>query len=184
MVAKASITARCGCIACLWSEVMKKAHRCVLASISIVVLSACGKGEVTPAAEHDHARRAVAAASPSTETVGEASGTDPHPTSIPRLAGEIVDPDADRPIVSDEDAVIDSDVPADAEVLEAMPTEVTLQSTETTSLRASAARSELSRDVARHNAEARERTSLGLSATQAATVAPKRPIPPPSDDNG
>jgi hypothetical protein len=183
MMAKASITAGCGYIACQWSEVMNKAHRCVLAWISIVVLSACGKSEVTPAA-HDHARRATAVAAPSHEIAGESSSTDSHPTSIPRLAGEIVDPDADQPIVSDEDTVIDSDAPTGAVALEATATEVTLQSTETTSLRATAARSGLSRDVARHNAEARERSSLGLSAAPAATVAPGRRIPPPSDDNG
>lgn len=125
----------------------------LLTCLSIAVLAACGKGEVTPAARPD--------ATATNETAPVSSDSSVHLTKEIHLAEEIVDPDVNEPLTSDED-VVDAiaQEPTDAVVLGDTQGEVTLKTVQTSSLRATDAQAGFAELAARHNREARQQASL------------------------
>ncbi|GFE85972.1 hypothetical protein [Steroidobacter agaridevorans] len=131
---------------------MTSARIYALACISLAVLTACGKDEVAPA---QHA----AAEAPSNESFDMADVA----TREIHLADEIVDPDANEPLASDDEDAIDvpAATPADSIVLADTPGEVTFRTMQTSSLRATHAQAMFADELARHNREARRQAELG-----------------------
>lgn len=126
-----------------------------LACISLAVLTACGKGEVAPA-EHNGARP-TAAETPSNQSIDTAGAT----TKEIHLAEEIVDPDANEPLTSDDEDTIEAPAatPTDSIMLANTQGEVTFRTMQTSSLRATDAQATFADEVARHNRAARQQTS-------------------------
>jgi hypothetical protein len=142
---------------------MTNARIHALACISLAVLTACGKGDVAPAG-HDGARP-TAAETPSNQSLDTAGVA----TKEIHLAEEIVDPDANEPLASDDEDAIDApaDTPADSIVLANTRGEVTFRTMPTSSLRASDVQATFAGQVASHNREARQWASSGSSEPSA-----------------
>ncbi len=146
---------------------------------SLAVLTACGRGEAPPV-EHSSAR-STAAETPSNQTFDTSSVA----TKEIHLAEEIVDPDANEPLASDDEDAVDAPAatPTDAYMLANSPGEVTFRTEQTSSLRATDAQATLALEIARHNRKASQQAASGASqpaapeATAATDNAPSAPIP-------
>jgi hypothetical protein len=153
-----------------------KSARHFIAWMSIAVLTACSKGEVSPATnERTHADEAIG---------GQAQAD-----TYPHLAEEIVDPDVNEPLTSDEDSVDSVEPePTAAVVLDDTTGEARFQTVQTSSLRATDAQGALTENIERRNREAQLYASLGLpspaaadtTTSSASTTATETLGPPPT----
>ncbi|MFC4314142.1 hypothetical protein ACFPN2_34025 [Steroidobacter flavus] len=158
---------------------MTSARIYALACISLAVLTACGKGEVTPA-EHN-GERPTAARPSSEQSFDEAAVA----TKEIHLTEEIVDPDANEPLASDDEDTIDvpAATPTDSITLANTQGEVTFRTMQTSSLRATDAQATLAEQVARHNREVRQGASSGSTETAGSASEPAPPDATASSSN-